>query len=77
MTSMEATLLALFLGQRLCINFFVSRANFQTTLCSHLDATCSRYFWFSLEMNVVASWIKIEKIQDKLDHMYNNKIVMD
>jgi hypothetical protein len=31
------TLLALSIGQRLCINFYVSRANFLTTLCSHLD----------------------------------------
>ena len=41
-------LLALSVGQRLCINFSVSRANFLTTLCSHLDVTCSCYFWFSL-----------------------------
>ena len=31
------------IGQRLCINFFVSRANFLTTLCLHLDVTCSCY----------------------------------
>ena len=36
--------LALSVGQRLCINFSVSRANFLTTLRSHLDVTCSCYF---------------------------------
>ena len=41
-------LLALFVGQRLCINFSVSKANFLTTLRSHLDATRSCYFWSSL-----------------------------
>ena len=41
-------LLALFVEQRLCINFFVSRANFLTTLRSHLDVTCSCYFWSTL-----------------------------
>ena len=44
----RACLLALFVGQRLCINFSVSRANFLTTLRSHLDITCSYYFWSSL-----------------------------
>ena len=42
------SLLALSVGQRLCINFFVPRANFLTTLCSHLDITCSCYFSSSL-----------------------------
>ena len=37
-------LLALSVGQRLCINFFVSTANFLITLRSHLDDTCSCYF---------------------------------
>jgi len=32
-------LLALFVGHRLCIHFFVSKANFLTTLRSHLDVT--------------------------------------
>ena len=32
--------------QRLCINFFVSRANYLTTLRSHLDISC--YIWYSL-----------------------------
>jgi hypothetical protein len=42
-------LLALSIGQRLCVNFYVSiRANFLTTLRSHLDVTCSYYFWSSL-----------------------------
>ena len=41
-------LLALFVGQRLCINFYVSRAKFLTTLCSHLDITCTCYFWSNL-----------------------------
>ena len=51
-------LLALFVGQRLCINLFVSRANFLTTLHSHLDVICSCYFWFSLfYVNVNYSYI--------------------
>ena len=37
-------LLALYVGHRLCINFSVSRANFLTTLPSHLNVTCSCYF---------------------------------
>ena len=41
-------LLALSIGQRLCINFFVPRANFLTTLRSHLDVACTRYFSSSL-----------------------------
>jgi hypothetical protein len=41
-------LLALSVGQRLGANFYVSRANFLTTLHSHLDITCSHYFWSSL-----------------------------
>jgi hypothetical protein len=43
-----ACLLALSIGQRLCVNFYVSRANFLTTLRSHLDVSCSCYFWSSL-----------------------------
>ena len=39
------SLLALSVGQRLCINFFVPRANFLTTLRSHLDVTCSTRKW--------------------------------
>ena len=37
-------LLAMYVGHRLCIDFFVSRANFLTTLHSHLDVTCFCYF---------------------------------
>ena len=48
--------LAPFVGQRLCIDFYVSRANFLTTLCSHLDVTCSCYFWSSL-FNVDVNYI--------------------
>jgi hypothetical protein len=41
-------LLALSIGQRLCVNFYVSiTENFLTTLRSHLDVTCSYYFWSS------------------------------
>jgi len=36
------------IGQRLCVNFYVSRANVLTTLRSHLDVTCSCYFWSNL-----------------------------
>ena len=39
--------------QRLCNNFSVSRANFLTTLRSHLDVSC--YFWSSL-FNVDANY---------------------
>ena len=39
-------LLALSIGQRLCVNFYVLiRANFLTTLRSHLNVTCSCNFW--------------------------------
>jgi len=31
-------------------------ANFLTTLCSHLDVTCSYYIWFNLMMNGVYSY---------------------
>jgi len=53
------------LGQRLCIDFSVPvPANFLTTLRSHLDVTCSCYFWFSLRINVMYScsfsWEKTE-----------------
>ena len=37
-------LLALYVRRRLYINFSISRANFLTTLRSHLDVTCSCYF---------------------------------
>ena len=45
---LAAHLLALFVGQRLCINFFVSSENFLITLRSHFNVTCSFYFWLSL-----------------------------
>ena len=32
----------------LLVNFYVLRANFLTTLRSHLDVTCSYYFWSTL-----------------------------
>ena len=48
----QISLLALSVGQRLCIDFFDSRANFLTTLRSHLDVTCFCYFypiyWFNM-----------------------------
>jgi hypothetical protein len=43
-----SNLLALSVGQSLCVNFYVSRANFLTTLRSHLDITHSCYFWSCL-----------------------------
>jgi len=50
-------LLALSLGQRLCINFStLVPANFLTTLHSHLDVICSSYFRSSLRMNVVYNY---------------------
>ena len=48
--------LALSVGQRLCINFYVSRVNFLITLRSHLDVTCSCYFGsslFNVMLNIV------------------------
>ena len=50
----HSTLLAMSIGQRLCINFSVSRVNFLTTLRSHSDITCSCYFGyngFSVDVN--------------------------
>ena len=41
-------LLGLSVGQSLCIDFSVSKANFLTTLRSLLDVTCSFYFWSNL-----------------------------
>jgi len=50
-------LLALSVGQKLCIDFFVPiPANFLTTLRSHMDVICSCYFWSSLRMNVEYSY---------------------
>jgi hypothetical protein len=40
----QTLLVTLYVRQRLCINFFVSRANFLTTLRSYLNVTCSCYF---------------------------------
>ncbi len=42
------SLLVFSAGQWLCIHSYVPRANFLTTLRSHLDVTCSSYFWHSL-----------------------------
>ena len=44
-------------GQRLCIDFFVSRANLRITLRSHLNITYSYCFWSSLGLNVVVGWL--------------------
>ena len=49
-------LLALSIGQSLCINSFVSRANFLTTLRSHLDVTCSCYFLHCISMIQESLW---------------------
>jgi len=50
-------LLALYVGQTLCIDFSVHvPANFLTTLCSHMDVTCSCYFWSGLRMNVAYNY---------------------
>ena len=51
-------LLALSVGHRLCINFYVTRANFLTTLCLHLDVTSSCYFLSTLfDVDVNYSYI--------------------
>ena len=42
-----SNLLALSVGRRLCINFYVSRANFLSTLRSHSDVKCFCYFWYN------------------------------
>ena len=58
-------LLALSIGQILCIGFCVSRANFLTTLRSHLDVTCSWYFMsclFNVDVNYSCSLKHSEKI---------------
>ena len=47
--------LALFVGQRLGIDFYVSRAKFLTTLRSHLDIACSCCF-LSNSFNVDISY---------------------
>jgi len=53
-------LLALSVGQRLCIDFSVPvPANFLTTLRSHMDVTCSCYFWSSLRMSVVYTTVVV------------------
>ena len=47
-------LLALYVEHRLCIDLYVSRANFLTTLRSHLGVTFSSYFWsilFNVDIN--------------------------
>jgi hypothetical protein len=47
-------------GQRLRIDFFVSRANFLITLRSHLDVTYSYYFWSNLGIDIVVGWLNVE-----------------
>ena len=52
--SRDEYLLAMFVEQRLCINFSIPRANFLTTLRSHLDITSSCYFgsnFFNVDVN--------------------------
>ena len=57
-TLANVDLLTLYVGHRLCIDFSASRANFLTTLRSHVDNTCSCYFWRSwLNVNVNYSYI--------------------
>ena len=54
--------------QKLCINFYVSRANFLTTSHSHLDV--SDYFWsnlFNVDVNFI--YIYIVKLE-LLSKMY-------
>ena len=49
------------IGHRLCINFSISRANFVTTLRSHLDVSC--YFWSTLfNVDVNYSYIYIYEL---------------
>ena len=54
-------LLALSIGQRLCINISVSRAYFLTTLHSHLDLF--NYFWSNLfNVDVNYTYIYLVKL---------------
>ena len=47
--------------QRLCINFYVSRANFLITLRSHLDIFC--YFWSKIfDVYIIYSYIYLVKL---------------
>ena len=52
-------LLAMSIGQSLCIDFSISKVNFLTTLRSYLDVTCSCYFWSSL-VNVDVNYSYID-----------------
>ena len=42
------TIIIGYVGQNPCIDFSISREKFMITLRSHLDVTCSCYFWSSL-----------------------------
>ena len=54
--------------QRLSINFSVSRANFSTTLRSHLDVSC--FFWFNLFNVDVSPWPAFEKKMHKIQERF-------
>ena len=59
-------LLALSIGQRLCVNFYVSRANFLTTLRSHLNVTCYFYcgpIYLTWMMKACIPWTSKQLIQ--------------
>ena len=63
-TKFTRILLAFSVGQRLCIDFFVSRENFLTTLRSQLDVTCSYYYWskiFNADIKYIYiySWLQL------------------
>ena len=66
-------LLALSIGQRLCINFSASRANFLTTLRSYLNVTCSYYFCSCLfNVDVNYSYIYLENYSCSLNFIEKN-----
>jgi len=62
-------LLALYAGQQLCIDFFVSRANFLIILRSHLDVTCL-YSILSSLFNVDVNYNYIYKFNYKCSLKY-------
>jgi len=69
-------LLALVIKQRLCINFFIWRANFLTTLRSHLDITCSCYLWSSL-FNVDVNYSCTHLVDTCSCYLWSNLINVD
>ena len=69
-------LLAPSVGQRLCIDFFVSGENFLTTLQSHLDVTCSCYgpiylMWILTIVNYIEKYLVTIVILTTINYLFN------